>query len=356
MKKQIGLFLLLFAPLLHGDQPLPRVEMQVSPQDRRITIGGEVKIGVTVVHSTQSTVVPPTEPLWLEPFEFKRMTRGTVRKKGDELVESFTVVCTIFELGEFKIPKIPFYLPLTDGKTTEIFTDDIPITVVSVLDRSKDSAVMRPIKGPASIDRLLIYRSLLWPAILAALLTFLYLYLRHRARKQRLRDDLDEQLDATSEALTALRELRRRHKSVFERNLAEDKPAYHFEKPDMEPSEEAVVALLDLQNQRLISEGMIKQFHAELSHIFRHYVGRRYGFPTAEKTTSEVMALARYHGVPDAARELVESILGQCDLIKFSPMATDHEACEVLWRASWDFVMNTRPASRPALAVPKSRT
>lgn len=351
------LLLLLSAQAALAADPPYRVDVEVIP-GHQVTIGDEVKLVIKVDHDRNYSFVTPPDTITLAPFEFKRVRFATPKSSGGRVKDSVTLVCTIFDLGQFRIPKIPLTLTDPNGLPIVVMTDEIPIEVKSVLKNDPKDTEMRPIKGPVSVDLLAFYRTLLWPAILVILLTILYFWLRRMSKKNVKSTDVDEQFDATMEALAALRDLRKRHRNIFDISaLAENqKSTYHFEKPDMEASDEAMVALLDLQDQKLLADGLRRQFHAELSHIFRHYVGRRYGFPTFEKTTTEIRTLAVSTGVPEDVSKWMHAILDHCDFAKFSPVEPQLEECEQVWKQCWEFVLKTKPAPQPGAETPPIAT
>ena len=331
------------------DQPL-RMSVEITPGNE-ITIGDEVKLLIKIDHDASYTLVPPSDTLPLRPFEFKRAHVATPKSSGNRVTDSVTVVCTIFDLGNFQIPKIPLTLIDANGLSVVAHTDKIPIEVRPML--KEDDAELRPIKGPVSVNLLAFYKAVLWPVILVILLTSLYFWLKRMAKKTAHTISVDDQFDATMEALGALRELRKRHRNIFETSAASEKqkPTYHFEKPDMEATDEAMVALLDLQDQKLLVEALARQFHGELSHIFRHYVGRRYSFPTFEKTTSEITMLAVQNGVGEEVRNWMHAILDHCDFAKFAPTEPSKEDCEHVWKQCWEFVLKTRPPPKDGTAT-----
>lgn len=349
------LLLLLFLLTQAGMAEAPPFSVSVElPAGNTIAIGDEVKLVIKVEHDASYKVLTPPDSLDLKPFEFKRAHAATPIKSGGRVTDSITLVCTIFELGQFKIPKIPLTLTDAGGLSVVAMTEEIPIEVKSILKSDARDGQMRPIKGPVSIDLLAFYKTVLWPIILVILLTILYFWLRRMSKKAAKSIDVDEQFDATMEALTALRELRKRHQNIFEGPASSEKPkpAYHFEKPDMEASDEAMVALLDLQDQKLLAQGLARQFHGELSHIFRHYVGRRFSIPTFEKTTTEITTLALSSGVPDDVRQWLRAILDHCDFAKFSPVDPSVEQCEQVWKQCWEFVLKTRPPQKNGAQTP----
>lgn len=324
--------------------------------DPPFTVGDDVKLDIHVSHEESYSLIPPPEPIDLKPFEFKRLRPGPVRKSSGVVTETFTLVCTVFEPGRYEIPPVKFTLSDSAGNVVDVSSGRVAVEVVSVLKVPPAEAEMKPIKGPASIGIFAILRTILWPLILVILLSALYFYLRRKARKMAEDDDVDEQLEATAEALRALRELRRRHQNIFGAKTDEEaaREVYPFEKPHLEAGEEAMAALLELQNKKYVQDQLIKHFHLELSHIFRHYVFRRYGVPTYEKTTAEIIGLVRKRSLEEETIRWMYAILDHCDFAKFSPIDPTPTECDQAWRECWEFVIKTAPPVPDKAALPAS--
>lgn len=83
----------------------------------------------------------------------------------------------------------------------------------------------------------------------------------------------------------------------------------------------ALAALEELRREGLASRGLLKEHYTRLTDILRPYLERRFGFPAADLTTSEIMeAIERRlpaDGQPGPASEL-RRVLEESDLVKFA--------------------------------------
>jgi hypothetical protein len=93
--------------------------------------------------------------------------------------------------------------------------------------------------------------------------------------------------------------------------------------PALPLHQQALNALDSLRN--------VPALHAGLDAVLRAYVEARYGVPATRQTTQEVMAAARKSGslTPELCAEL-ESMLAECDRVKFAPAAEVGEAGAIL--------------------------
>lgn len=104
--------------------------------------------------------------------------------------------------------------------------------------------------------------------------------------------------------------------------------------PSRPAHEVALEKLSALQADTLLSDGLHMLFYVRMSEALREYLGRRYGFPGTELTTTEI--LERLESVEwPRGLELhdIKRILEHCDLVKFGGyLPTDTQANETLKR------------------------
>jgi hypothetical protein len=88
--------------------------------------------------------------------------------------------------------------------------------------------------------------------------------------------------------------------------------------PPREPGEEALARLDELEASGALEADDRKPAFIELSEIVRIYLGRRYGFPALDSTTSEIKAHLRRRTGTEAALEILEEWLRVSDLVKYA--------------------------------------
>jgi hypothetical protein len=115
-------------------------------------------------------------------------------------------------------------------------------------------------------------------------------------------------------------------------------------RPRLSEHDEAMVLFDELEKAALIAQQQYKRHYFGISEILKQYIERRYGFHALEQTTSEMMAGLEAAGVGRESVELLVSLFGRLDRVKFTdfvPPSGDAEPAELLQDArAW--VQRTR--------------
>lgn len=104
---------------------------------------------------------------------------------------------------------------------------------------------------------------------------------------------------------------------------------------ELPPHELALKKLDILHKKSLWSKGAIKEYCAEITHILREYLEKRYHLPALESTSEELLLQLGKTDFPGDLKPDLENILTQADLAKFAK-ATPSDEFHVY---SFDFAM-----------------
>ena len=187
--------------------------------------------------------------------------------------------------GTYAIPSMTvIYLDKNNGaESTQLFTEEIQVTVKSLVDRDAGSVEIKDIRGPLSLPAntglQILLGIILLLLILLGIAGFLY-----------------------------WQKISRNKKAVEVR---------------LRPEE---IALLDLERllaEDLLARGEVKFFHLRISDILRHYIENRFGLKAPERTTEEFLSeLSRTRSQKDSLlgshKKLLADFLIHCDLVKFA--------------------------------------
>ncbi len=92
-----------------------------------------------------------------------------------------------------------------------------------------------------------------------------------------------------------------------------------------------------LTQKRLWQQGQVKAYYAELTHILRSFLERRYRIPALESTSETLLAHLASTDFPPPQLALLRELLAQADLAKFAksvpPTAYHHQAWQVVRQA-----------------------
>ncbi|MFN3198847.1 MAG: hypothetical protein ACE366_10610 [Bradymonadia bacterium] len=125
----------------------------------------------------------------------------------------------------------------------------------------------------------------------------------------------------------------------------------------------ALAALVELEEQGLPAEGLIKQYYSRLSEIIRDYFERRFGFYALEMTTDEIRSKLPELSLSVEGHQAVEDFLAESDLVKFAGFAPSESAIDTVMRAARGIVELTRvpdtpvaPSEAPVVEPPSAKT
>lgn len=118
--------------------------------------------------------------------------------------------------------------------------------------------------------------------------------------------------------------------------------------PPVPPHERALQRLTELEAQELWQQGALKQYHSELTHILRTYIGAIFHLPALEFTTRELDAAIEKRGLLNRQQrqELLE-LLQVADLVKFAKAEPPRDLHARALEQVRAFVEATQPATAP---------
>jgi hypothetical protein len=115
----------------------------------------------------------------------------------------------------------------------------------------------------------------------------------------------------------------------------------------------AEIELRDLLTRGLLEKGFVKQFYVTLSESVKKMLEGGYGISTTEKTTAEIMhALQNTPAGPAGSQrmERIESLLLECDLVKFAKYMPSREESDAAVTAAFAVLQDCKERRSAALA------
>lgn len=124
------------------------------------------------------------------------------------------------------------------------------------------------------------------------------------------------------------------------------------EEPPLPANEKALIELEKLRQQQLWQQGMVKEYHTELTDIVRNYLEERYRIQSTEMTSDQTLdAFRGCEAYTEEAASALRQILQTADMVKFAksePLPYQHDSSMTQAIA---FIRTTHEATAPA-AVP----
>ena len=282
-----------------------RSEVFVSAEvDREtITVGDRIVYTVRAEHDKDLVVdFPQLGSAW---GDFEVLSQRPLRpSKGEQgrVITGKEYAITAFTVGEHTTPLLPVSYLDRQGKTQEIETDAIRITVTSVLTGTEgvtSTLDIRDLKPQAELPR--DWSWLLWAGLAGldlalAILALLWFLARRRKR-------------AEAAAPTAVVDLR-------------------------PPEQIAYEELERIAGLKLVEQGRFKEHYTLTADCLRRYAEGIYGIPAMDRTTAEFHAALRRARVDGQQVSLFKDFLAESDLVKFAKYVPPvEEAQETLPRA-----------------------
>lgn len=106
----------------------------------------------------------------------------------------------------------------------------------------------------------------------------------------------------------------------------------------------------------LLARGLTKDYYDAISDVTRRYVGGMRGFDAIEMTTNEVLATLRKNPLASVPMVEIETLLGDCDLVKFARYVPSNEECDEVLKSARSIVDRGRPVVAPAQGAPTETT
>ena len=286
-------------PLIHAADANVTAEARV--RKSRVRIGDEIRLAILVEYPRKYALMPPSGKTPVAPFEIKKIDSQPLRKGQTRVQETFTLILTVFQIGDLTIPAIGLDYTDDHGNPGQVSTGPVSVKVLSVGKKLIDKDDIRPIKSQVSMGLRYFWS---WVMGLIALVLFLL--------------------------VTAM---------IVRRKIREYKDA-ESRKP---PHERVKIEIVRLKDHGYLEEKNYKAFYSELSDILRRYLERRFGLEALESTTAELLAELDRRSFEKSVRDGIRDVLTESDLIKFAKLAPTYELAGRLETAILEVAENTKP-------------
>jgi len=279
MKRKICYILFLFSAVVFGQNPKVKAQVETS----NIRIGEQFNLRISV-NETENVILPKLELKGLEIIDSAK-----VDTLQNMLIQKYII--TGFDSGSFYIPQQQVFIRnqayLTDSLLINVATVEIDTTKV------KKYPIKSIKKEPYTFDDFKVYIYLLLAA-LAIIAFWIYWFV------------------------------------IRKRKIEDEEPTYRL----LEPYEEAMFKLNELDEKLLWQNNKVKQYYSELTEIVRNYIERELKVPALEKTSDEVIEMLRDFNDAESIETTKENIeklrdlFREADLVKFAkskPLAPEIE-------------------------------
>lgn len=86
----------------------------------------------------------------------------------------------------------------------------------------------------------------------------------------------------------------------------------------LSPYEAAKLGLLELEKKQLWQQGMVKEYHTEITGIIRTYFEKTFAFPAMEQTSGEILDALKLRNLDASVLHASEQFFTNADMVKFA--------------------------------------
>ncbi len=266
-----------------------------------LSAGEIITYNVTIIAPSGANVIPPVIDKSIGAITVREWNSSTKKlSKGDSVTVSYRITTYIPE--NCTIPELSF-LVVHGSQTDTLKSQSHILSFQSVID--KDTVDIKDLKPQLEAGTKPMW--LMWILIVAtALIIIIFVFFRFFNKK----------------------------KTAGEKVI-----------PLLPPYEEAINAINELERQKYLQRGLIREYVFNLSEILKRYIERRFETNASEFTTEEVVAWLGVSGLDTTLKQSVEWFFRTSDPVKFARVIPPQETIDKFMGETMNFLNATRPVA-----------
>ncbi len=272
-------------------------------------IGDYIKYTVEITRDADVQVfMPPVEDS-VTVLDFIKQEPLITDDSGNRLVDYYTYIFSKYDSTEIEISPLPIkYKTAGNDETETILTNEV-LLVVRTLDIDMQKEI-RDVKAPVRIA----FDYLFWLLVIVPLIIIaVILYIIWKKYLRRRKDNSPEKI-----------------------------------KVKIPPHKIAIKELMQLEEKKLWQQGLVKEFHTEITNIIRSYFEKRFdGFTAMEMTSGEIIEKLKTLDEIQPAFDSTRSFFENADMVKFAKFEPMPTVNEEMMKQGYEIVKLTVPEEKP---------
>ncbi|MFA3782431.1 hypothetical protein ABRY23_05130 [Melioribacteraceae bacterium 4301-Me] len=269
-------------------------------------VGDYINYHIDIVRGKNVKIFVPNFVDSLKGVDFIEQKPTYSEESNNQIVEKYVFVFSKYDSGKVTIPPIKiFYTEGSDTSKKYLVTNSVSFIVHTL--PVKQNEDIKDVKAPLKIklNILLIVTLIIVLLLLLAALFFGYRYYRKRKLSR-----------ATATSVVSV-----------------------------PPHEIAISALRSLEDRKLWQQGLIKEYHSEITEIIRRYFEARFGILAMEQPSSELLAELSKIKEAEVIYNKTKEFLTNADMVKFAKFQPMPSINEEMMKQAYEIVKNTIPVS-----------
>ena len=301
MVKIFRIILLFYLFLISGSLFAQNIKASAATDTSDYLVGDYIKYKISVEFDEGIRVIPPKLTDQLAPLEVVKSLPAT--QEEDKNIHNFNYILSGYDSTSVTIPPIPITYFVGNNTDPKIINTNQVTVFIHTLEVNP-SADIKDVKAPIRIPFDWLFWSILVLVLLLLAALAYFLYKKYHKPKEEIRE---------------------------------------IRKVPALPLHILTLQKLDsLKSKKLWQQGLVKEFHSEITEIIRKYFEERYNFNSLEMTTSETVSILNRvmdnQKMIDTSRKFLEN----ADMVKFAkfvPLATVNDE---MMNQAYDIVQKTK--------------
>ena len=280
------------------------ISVSASTDTTDYVVGDYIKYNLELTYSKNIKVFLPSVKDSIKNLEFIKELKSTKEEKNNKIIEKHFYIFSRYDSAVVNIPSYKiYYQSANDTSKQYVSVNPLTITVKTLpVEPQKD---IRDVKEPVKVPINLLFIILLVLIIILILIAAYFIFKYIKKKK---------------ESKTALT-------------------------PEIiiPPHEIALNSLRELEQKKLWQQGLIKEYHSEITEIIRKYFEDRFNFRALEMTSSEILACLSYLEDGKCIVDLANEFFNNADMVKFAKFQPMPSVNEEMMRQAYKIVNDTIP-------------
>jgi len=280
------------------------ISVSASTDTTDYVVGDYIKYNLELTYSKNIKVFLPSVKDSIKNLEFIKELKSTKEEKNNKIIEKHIYIFSRYDSAVVNIPSYKiYYQSANDTSKQYVSVNPLTITVKTLpVEPQKD---IRDVKEPVKVPINLLFIILLVLIIILILIAAYFIFKYIKKKK---------------ESKTALT-------------------------PEIiiPPHEIALNSLRELEQKKLWQQGLIKEYHSEITEIIRKYFEDRFNFRALEMTSSEILACLSYLEDGKCIVDLANEFFNNADMVKFAKFQPMPSVNEEMMRQAYKIVNDTIP-------------
>jgi hypothetical protein len=301
-----GFLFLIMLVLSWGDSFSQIITARAYSDKTTYEVGDYIYYSIEISSEQDLVVFKPALAELVKDMDVISSEEPIVEDKNGSKKILYRFIVSKYDSADVIIPSIPVSYQIgTDTTSFQVFTNPIEFAVRTV--PVVTAAEIKDVKPPILIPLPLWLMLLIGVLVLTAILLGWYFYRKNQKKKL----------------------LQTKKKRIY----------------IIPPHVKALSDLHELSEKKLWQQGLIKEYHSNITEIIRRYFEDRFHILALESTTTEIMQQLTRVVLPENIYQTVNDFLTNADLVKFAKYKPLPKVNEEMMSQAIDIVENTVPVT-----------